>query len=110
MAARIAHLRNAANITVRISTNVLLLSSTPKTSRELLEAALRVLLACNDGRAPASLDRGILKDAFPSSAYLPDDELACQVIHDLSGRLIQESTQKDSGVYRAVEVASDNSL
>ena len=56
--------------------------------RELVETALRVLAAWTDGGKPASADLDILKEAFPSSAHLPDDELACQVIHDLSGRAL----------------------
>jgi len=51
-----------------------------------VETALRVLAAWTDGRKPASADLTTLKQAFPSSAHLPDDDLACQVIHDLSGR------------------------
>jgi hypothetical protein len=53
--------------------------------KELVETALRVLAAWNDGRKPAPADLNTLKTAFPSSAHLPVDELACQVIHDLSG-------------------------
>jgi hypothetical protein len=61
--------------------------------KELVETALRVLVAWNDGRRPASADLDVLKEAFPSSAKLPDDELACQVIHDLSGRAFPERAQ-----------------
>ena len=49
-------------------------------SRELVETALRVLVAWNDGRRPAPADLDVLKEAFPSSAHLADDELACQII------------------------------
>ena len=66
--------------------------------RELVETALRVLAAWTDGRKPASADLTTLKQAFPSSAHLPDDDLACQVIHDLSG--------KASGKPAQVETAS----
>jgi hypothetical protein len=52
---------------------------------KLVEIALRVLAAWIDGRKPARADVEALKRAFPSSAHLPDDDLACQVIHDLSG-------------------------
>ena len=52
---------------------------------KLVEIALRVLAAWTDGRKPASADVEALKRAFPSSAHLPEDDLACQVIHDLSG-------------------------
>ena len=61
--------------------------------KELVETALRVLVAWNHGRKPASADLNTLKEAFPSSAHLPDDDLACQVIHDLSGRALREPTQ-----------------
>ena len=61
--------------------------------RELVETALRVLAAWTDGRKPAPADLNTLKEAFPSSAHLPDDDLACQVIHDLSGRALREPTQ-----------------
>jgi hypothetical protein len=53
---------------------------------ELVQTALRVLVAWNQGREPAIADVEVLTRAFPSSAHLPQDELACQVIHDLSGR------------------------
>jgi hypothetical protein len=61
--------------------------------RELVETALRVLSAWTAGRKPAPADLNTLKEAFPSSAHLPDDDLACQVIHDLSGRAFREPTQ-----------------
>ena len=61
--------------------------------KELVETALRVLAAWTDGRKPASADVEALKRAFPSSAHLLDDDLACQVIHDLSGRALREPTQ-----------------
>jgi hypothetical protein len=54
-------------------------------TKELVETALRVLAAWTGGRKSASADLNTLKGAFPSPAYLPEDELACQVIHDLSG-------------------------
>ena len=61
--------------------------------KELVETALRILTAWTDGRKPASADLNTLKEALPSSAHLPDDDLACQVIHDLSGRALREPTQ-----------------
>jgi hypothetical protein len=60
---------------------------------ELTKAALRVLVAWTQGGDPASADVEILRTAFPSSAHLPADDLACQVIHDLSGRSVAESEQ-----------------
>ena len=65
-------------------------------SRELVEIALRVLTAWTDGRKPASADLNTLKGAFPSSAHLPDDDLACQVIHDLSGRALGKPAQVET--------------
>ena len=62
---------------------------------ELIETALRVLVAWTHGCNPASADLDILKKAFPSSANLPDDELACQVIHDLSGRAFRKPAPRD---------------
>ena len=61
--------------------------------KELVETALRVLAAWTDGRIPAPADVEALKRAYPSSAHLPDDDLACQVIHDLSGRALREPNQ-----------------
>ncbi len=52
--------------------------------RHMMEIALRILSAWNEGRLPDAVDVAVLRDAFPSSAGLPDDELACQVIHDLA--------------------------
>src|ERR1019366_1796811 len=68
-------------------------SETTMSPRELVETALRVLAAWTNGRKPASADVEALKQAFPSSAHLPDDDLACQVIHDLSGRALREPNQ-----------------
>jgi hypothetical protein len=61
--------------------------------KELVETALRVLAAWTDGRKPAPADLNTLREEFPSSAHLPDDDLACQVIHDLSGRALREPNQ-----------------
>ena len=64
--------------------------------RELVETALRVLAAWIEGRKPARADVEALKRAYPSSAHLPDDELACQVIHDLSGRALGRPAQVET--------------
>ena len=56
--------------------------------KELVETALRILTAWTDGRKPASADLNTLKEALPSSAHRPDDDLACQVIHDLARRKV----------------------
>ena len=73
--------------------------------RELVETALRVLAAWTDGRKPAPADLNTLKEAFPSSAHLPDDELACQVIHDLNGRALGKPAQVETAPPVIDEVA-----
>ena len=62
--------------------------------KKLVEMALHVLVTWNDGRKPAPDDLEILRKAFPSSAHLPADELACQVIHDLSDRAFRKQDQE----------------
>jgi hypothetical protein len=64
--------------------------------KELVETALRVLAAWTDGRKPAPADLNTLKEAFPSSAHVPDDDLACQVIHDLSGTVSRKPAQVET--------------
>lgn len=56
----------------------------------LVETALRVLVAWNGGEEPTVADVEILRGAFPLSAQLPIDDLACQVVHDLSSRVFSE--------------------
>jgi hypothetical protein len=73
--------------------------------RKLVETALRVLAAWTDGRKPASADVEALKEAFPSSAHLPDDDLACQVIHDLSGTASGKLAQVETAPPLMDEVA-----
>jgi hypothetical protein len=73
--------------------------------KELLETALRVLAAWTDGRKPAPADLNTLKEAFPSSAHPPDDDLACQVIHDLSGRAFVKPAQVETAPPVMDEVA-----
>ena len=73
--------------------------------RELVETALRVLAAWIDGRKPARADVEALKRAFPSSAHLPDDDLACQVIHDLSGTALGKPAQSETASSVMDEVA-----
>jgi hypothetical protein len=62
-------------------------------SKELVETALHVLVAWTQGQEPVLADIEILRNAFPSSAHLPADDLACQVIHDLNGTALQETGQ-----------------
>ena len=69
-------------------------------SKELVETALRVLVAWTQGHDVASADVEILRRAFPSSAHLPEDELACQVIHDLSAIAFQDSEPEESETAR----------
>jgi hypothetical protein len=67
------------------------------TSREIVKTALHVLVAWMNGREPASADIAVLQNAVPSSAHLPPDELACQVIRYLSGRAaFRESREERS--------------
>jgi hypothetical protein len=73
--------------------------------KELVETALRVLAAWTDGRKPALTDVNTLKEAFPSSAHLPDDDLACQVIHDLGGRAFAKTVQAETSSSDMDEVA-----
>ena len=73
--------------------------------KELVETALRVLAAWTDGRKPASADVESLKRAFPSSAHLPDDDLACQVIHDLGGTAFGKPARVETAPTVMEEVA-----
>ena len=58
--------------------------------KELVEAALRILVAWSGGAKPASADVASLREAFPSWAGRPDDELACRIVQELSGRVFGE--------------------
>jgi hypothetical protein len=58
--------------------------------KELVSTALDVLAAFCDERKPAPAHMEMLKEAFPSRAHLPVDELCCQIIHDLRGRTFRE--------------------
>jgi hypothetical protein len=60
-------------------------------SKELVKTALNVLMAWMDGRKPVPADVKILRTAFPSLSQRPSDDLACYVIHNLSGRTFKES-------------------
>jgi hypothetical protein len=40
---------------------------------------------------------------FPSFAHLPDDELACQVIHNLNGRSFREPSRNDDRIRRVMD-------
>jgi hypothetical protein len=73
--------------------------------RELVETALRILTAWTVGRKPVSADLNTFKEAFPSWAHLLDDELACQVIHDLGGRASGKPAQVETAPPVIDEVA-----
>lgn len=73
-------------------------------SKQLVEAALHVLVAWNQGDSPDSADLELLKATFPSLAHLPADELACQVINDLSGRVFP-GRDRDSQARPLMDVA-----
>jgi hypothetical protein len=47
----------------------------------------------------------VLKTTFPSSAHLPIDELACQIIHDLSGRILPEPDRERKDRHEKKDVA-----
>jgi hypothetical protein len=74
-------------------------------TNELLEAALHILVAWTNGEQPAQPDRLLLTTAFPLSAHLPDDELACLVVHELAGRVLPESDTKRHSSAHLAEVA-----
>ena len=73
--------------------------------KKMVETALRVLAAWTDGRKPASADLNTLKQAFPSSAHLPADDLACQVIHDLNGKAFGKPAQVETALPDMDQVA-----
>ncbi len=71
--------------------------------QELVESALRILVAWSNGRKPAPGDVALLRDAFPALDHVPDDDLAVQVVHDLSSRVFPKSEQKlDSNIVKHV--------
>ena len=63
--------------------------------RKLAVMALVVLGAWSRGRTPVPADVETLRIAFPASAHLPLDELACQVVHDCSDRMLRERNRND---------------
>ncbi len=60
------------------------------TDQTLLKTALRVLVAWSNWRQPVPADVAILRDAFPGLSDLPEDELACQVVHDINTRVFPQ--------------------
>ena len=79
----------------------------PHPAKELVETALRVLVAWIHGSTPNPPDVETLRIARPSVAHLPLDELACQVIHDLNAVGAEELTpdRNDGRVIRVNKVA-----
>jgi len=67
-----------------------------RSSKELVEIGLMVLVAWTGGRRPDSADVEVLRNAFPSLTNLPIDDLACHVIGDLSAGAFRESVQDES--------------
>jgi hypothetical protein len=49
----------------------------------LFKTALRVLDAWSTRQRPESADMAILLAAFPAFSQLPEDQLACHVIHSV---------------------------
>ncbi len=74
-------------------------------AKELVETALRVLVAWNSAERPASADLNTLRVAFPYAAHLPDDELACRAIHELSGIAFRETDEDLNAAELVDEVA-----
>jgi hypothetical protein len=70
--------------------------TTMSSDKELVQTALGVLVAWIEGREAAPAEVALLRLAFPSSAHLADDELACQVIHDLGGRVFRQPDQSQA--------------
>jgi hypothetical protein len=68
--------------------------------REIVEIAFSVLVAWTSGVSPVSEEVEILKNALPSMAHRPLDELACQIIHDLSSVAFRES--ESSPIYPVI--------
>jgi hypothetical protein len=66
-------------------------------SKELVETALHVLVAWSDRRTPAPADLAALRNALPSLADLPPDDLACEVIH-MFGRTFAKRELGDAAI------------
>ncbi|HTS26370.1 MAG TPA: hypothetical protein VMH81_10890 [Bryobacteraceae bacterium] len=65
------------------------------TNSELVEIALHVLVAWNQGDKPDPGEVEGLRRAFPSLANLDVDEIAVQVIHDLSSVAFEEPSPQE---------------
>lgn len=74
-------------------------------AKELVETALRVLVAWTTGRKPLPADTNALQTAFPSVAHLPVDDLAAYVVHYLSGRNLEEPGPDGSEINRPGKAA-----
>jgi hypothetical protein len=75
---------------LHIRSNIKLRSCKVINPKELTETALRVLVAWNDGRKPDTVDLQVLRSVWPGADSMAVDELACQVIHTFSRKLVQE--------------------
>jgi len=51
--------------------------------KEPAEAAADILMSWMHGRPGAYSDREVLRNAYPSLAHLPADELACHVLQQI---------------------------
>jgi hypothetical protein len=71
--------------------------------REAFELAVRMLVAWNDRRLPDNADVAALMDAFPSSAHLPIDELACKVIDDLRAHVFRRPQKQERLIRTAIK-------
>jgi hypothetical protein len=60
-------------------------------SKQLVETALRVLVAWSNRRTPDPADVLVLKAESPTSFQLPADELACEVINGLIAKPLPEA-------------------
>lgn len=74
-------------------------------SHELLETALRVLVAWTGGNAPTSGDAEALLREYPASRGLPLDELACRIVHDLGARPLPKPVAPEKDGPEASKVA-----
>jgi hypothetical protein len=73
--------------------NVRLTCLHQESAKDLIETALRVLDSWSDHHEPESADTAILQEAFPVWADLPEDELACLVIHSLCETAFSETAR-----------------
>jgi hypothetical protein len=74
-------------------------------SRPLVETALRVLTAWSSGRRPDPADVETLQSNSPAAlANLAIDEIACEIIHRESGRVLQDCRQERKAVQSLLQM------